>query len=116
MAGVPLYEKVKNQYPNHFYRLEFRSIIESMLPYLKNHADTAKLSVEPDLVYYYNQNFYSLLFRLNQHSKYHYMIMRCSGIEKPTDDFSDLTSIYVPSPDLIARLTSSFKTTGTLKM
>ena len=114
--ATSLADKIGTKYPNHFYKLEYRAMIEGILDYLRNHSETAKVSVEPNLVFHYNRNFYSLLSRLKQSSKYHWIIMRTTGLAAPDEDFSDLETIYVPSPDLISRITGAFKTTGILRM
>ena len=102
--------------PNYYYGKEYRAIAQGCLDYILNHKETTSIDVEPLRVQQYNRNFYSLLFRMQIKPAVHWLTMRLSGLYHPSEDFSELTQIVVPTSTIMRQIGAPFKTTGVVKI
>lgn len=92
------------------YSPEFRIVIESHLPRLKNEA-VDFINVEPVEAYRFEYDYLALLRYKNIPYRYHWIVMRVNGFDSPFQAHRDIRHIFVPNFTTIDRLFNMFLNT-----
>jgi len=94
-----------------YYDPDFRSTVETYLPYLREHKDTQILAVNADDAYRYEGDFYGLLMTLKVPPQYHWTIMRVNNYSASTDLTSIITGILIPAIEQMDGIVRQYKVT-----
>lgn len=97
--------------PNIYYDDSFRNVLEDHLWYLKNHASTNVLSIEPIKAYKYEYDLYGLLNSYSINMNLHWIIMRLNNMTDPTEVTRDLKMLLIPDIRVIEQIRQSHMTT-----
>jgi len=100
--------------PNIYYTAELRRVLEDHLTYLKNHASTNVIGIEPIKAYKYEFDLYSLLNEYNVPMHLHWLVMRMNDMTTPTEATKSIDHLLVPDFRTVERIRQSHVTTRRL--
>jgi len=83
--------------PSIHYSLEFRSVLEDHMTYLRSHQDTTLLTLEPNEAAKWRSDLFGILTTKQVPAKYHWVIMRANSMLSPTDFNEETTTLIIPS-------------------
>lgn len=91
-----------------YYSDSFRAVIEDHMTFLRTHPQTYRKSVTSAQAYKFEGDFFGLLQEINEPSQFHWIILRMNKLTSPVYSTDDITSILVPSGDVVERLRSVY--------
>jgi len=100
--------------PDVYYQNNFRHVVESYIPYLREHPTTQVIGVEPDIAYRYEGDFYGLLKTMRVPAQYHWIILRLNNMVHPADFKEIGTAIMIPAVSEIENIVRLFKVTHSI--
>lgn len=101
--------------PDVYYSDRFRVVLEDHMTYLRNHPQTYYKEVNSKQAYKFEGDFFGLLSELNLPVEFYWLIMRMNKLTSPVYTESTITSIIVPSNDVIERIRSAFMNVNKIK-
>lgn len=84
-----------------YYEDEFLTIIDSHILYFRSLPNSLIQTLDPNLVYKYEGDFYGLLSQMKIPKKYHYAILKINDFRSPSDLTLEQKSIIIPPLDEI---------------
>ncbi len=100
--------------PSIFYNDGFRSVIEAHVEFLRNHAETRSLYLEPNDVYIYEFDMYGLLMKNHIQPYMHWIVLRVNNLYSMTNFPKDLSELLIPSDGIINQLRQIYQTSNTV--
>lgn len=92
-----------------FYSLEFITLIESHLDYLRTNVSQT-VAIGDLQSYKYEGDLYGLFSELRIEKKYHYTVARVNGYKNSNDYNGELINLIIPNLSEISRLASLLQT------
>ena len=99
-----------NKADNSYFTDSYIQVLEDHLSTIRNNPENRIADVDNKLNYKYEGDLYGLLTVLNVEKKYHYITGRLNNVENSTDYKGDMTSLLIPSPDLLESLKQANQT------
>lgn len=91
-----------------YYDPGFCRFLENYIPLIKTRSANSVRAVDPHDVYVADGNFNSLMYRLQIHSKIHWITMRINGMKSIYELDESLTSLIVPDVEYLDLLTQKY--------
>lgn len=101
-------ELMNNEGPSVYYTDNFRNVIMSHLKFIREHPTTSVFSVEPQMLYKYENDLFGLLAEMRVPYHYHWIIMQLNGFESPLKISMDDTELLIPSSNLISNIEKTY--------
>lgn len=96
--------------PSSYYTEAFRNVLEDHLSFLKVHARTRVISIDPNLAYKYEFDLFGLLSAQGIPTQLHWLVMRLNDMASPTEVRRDLAYLLIPDATVIQQLQQSHAT------
>lgn len=87
-----------------FFDSGFQAMLEYHIPYLINHQNTTFITAEPALALQYRGDFSGLLLAKNLPLEFHWITMRCNGLNSNHEFNETMTEIVVPPLEELKQL------------
>lgn len=92
-----------------FYDQSFRRLLESYMPWLREHPNTQLIPIDPHHVYKYEGDFYGLLDAMGIKKSYHWTILRLNDIYRAGEVDQEFRWLMVPDHELIDKLKQMYR-------
>ncbi len=92
-----------------FYDENVRVMLESHMPYYRNHPDVSVVPLDPQLAYKYRGDFQGLLLEMNINACYHWFYMRLNDLDSFDRVDTDLTMLRMVPVNVIDQLLSIYQ-------
>lgn len=109
---MQILEKMALQGPELFYNQDFRDVLEQHVDWLKNHASTQRVTVNPEDSYKFERDFYGLLAKMNIKPEYYWVTARVNGYTSSLDFLAE-PYILVPSENTVDGIKRMYEASNT---
>lgn len=104
-----------NAGPDTYYTSTFRNVLEDHMTYLRTHAKTQNLPINPSAAYKYESDLFGLLQHLSIPAHLHWLVMRMNDMTTPTQSTSALSKLIIPDLALVDRIRATHLTNKKMK-
>lgn len=87
-----------------FFDREFQVMLEYHIPFLINHQNTSYIMVEPAMALQYRGDLSGLLTAKDLPLEFHWITMRCNGMNSNSEFNETMTSVLVPPLEELKQL------------
>lgn len=94
-----------------YYDQGFRNVLEDHMSYLRNHATTHAIAVEPIQAHKYRFDLFGLLSDCNVPPYMHWLVMRMNKMTAPTEANTDLSVLLIPNFTTVDHIRQAYVST-----
>lgn len=96
--------------PEIFFDEQFRNVLEDHMTFLRGHATTKSLTIEPTYAYKYEGDLSGLLTHYKIDVSRHWIIMRMNNYYSFNENDEFLATLLIPDNDTVEQIRQVFKT------
>lgn len=97
-----------------YYDADFRNVLEDHMGYLRSHASTRTIVVDPGQAYKYEFDLYGYLLSVGVPANLHWVVLRLNKLTTPMDFTMQLSQLLVADAGLVDKIRQSHMSTRRL--
>lgn len=107
---MPINTLMTQEASNLFYDPAFRRMLETHIPMLRIHGSTDVIDLPPLATYRYRGDLYGYLRIQGVPKDLHWLTMRMSGMDAPTQFDETITQLLIPAGQYIEQIRNAYRT------